>query len=139
MKELRKASGRITSPRSGTSVVRSIHVEGELFDIPRDNCHFWLAVEVSRRSIARLWPKTGELSRSEGKWSHQVEEHGSPSQEGFSLVLLQVSDDVHRLIENLRRYGKMTGNYPGLRWSSLKVNDKDGVYELDRVDNLQLR
>jgi hypothetical protein len=137
--ELRKASGKITSPKSGSKIVRSIHVEGELFDLPLNNCHIWLAVEVHYGMITRLWPKTGELPLTEGKWSHRVEEHGSPPQAGFSLVLLQVNDDVHRLIENLRRYSKMTGSYPGLQWFNLTIDNEAGVHVLDRVDNLHLR
>ena len=136
---MKKAIGRITNPKSGAKVARSFHVEGEIFDLPKYNCHIWLAIEMRHGGITRLWPRTSELLLTEGRWSYHVEEHGSPPQEGFSLILLQVNDDSNRLIKNLQRYSKMTGSHPGLRWFNISPDSNAGIYMLDRIDNLQLR
>jgi len=137
--EVRKAIGRITLPKSGASIERSTYVEGELFDLPMNNCHIWLFLEKQHGTSSRLWPKSGELPLTEGKFSHRFEEHGASSQNDFSILLLQVNDDIQRLIENWRRYGRMVGSYPGLFWRNLVDDNNINPYVLDRIDRLKLR
>ena len=135
----RKTHGRIISPNQETYIDRSIHVEGELFDMPETNCHVWLAVEVRFQDIDRLWPKRQVIPQKDGKWSLDIREDGTPPKEGFSLALIQATNTGHRLIENWRRYTEMTGSHPGLMWNDFIYKNQAELEVLARVKGLKLK
>jgi len=118
------------NPKDGTLVNRTIKCRGSATGIPR-NMHLWLAVETDREEQKLIWPKEGEVFVNEqGKWKHQIFEHGVAPRVSVSLWMADaVADDFIRTwLEN----GKRTAHYSKLKGIS-------GATRLTSVDGLRLK
>lgn len=103
------ASGEILIPQNGERVARSFTVEGTLSDIPDDR-HVWVAVQIGNL----LFPKEPEIPSADKHWSQDVVEGGNPAEGEFSVVLLTVDDNGHRVIEEWLGRGREGEGSPGL-------------------------
>jgi hypothetical protein len=77
--------GRISSPKSGQHVDRTIAVEGTLSRIPSGH-HAWIAVQIGDL----LFPKERVIPSTDQRWTVDIVEGGNPPNGRFSVILLMV-------------------------------------------------
>lgn len=104
-----KTSGKITEPQAYQFVGRSIEIQGELNHI-KSGDYFWISIKIGNL----FWPKEIAIPNSNGEFKVTIYEGGNPESGLFSIVLLQVPSNGHKLIQDWIRRGNETGDYPGI-------------------------
>ena len=140
-----KKMGKITKPKVGDRIDRVITVQGKLeaflshtndgqswqiignqtesLEYPK-TFHIWLAMQ-NESDI--FWVKEPEIKTRD--WEIKID-YGNPTDD-FSFILFAVGEEDHCTIENWFRFGKITGNYPGLNFKDIPTSQL-----LDKLEGL---